>query len=283
MLTEQQIRHYRDQGYVVVNDIFTADELARMEEEFDGIIERRTKAKANLEVVWSGDWKNKYRPDQIIIHTHDLQAYSAYWTRMLVHDRFTEALADCIGTPNVQLHHTKLFQKPPEKGAAFPMHQDKPYFPHEHDTMMAAIIHLSDATPDMGCLRVYPGSHKLGDLELARTQDGQVRGLYVDPDKYPIEQATFVPAKRGDVFFFSYLTIHGSAINTSQRVRKTVLVQVRDPLDRPTSDVHRSHAQGLMLRGIDPLVSRHTPDTVLDANWQNTATKATTGSSTAQA
>ena len=47
----------------------------------------------------------------------------------LVQDRFTSALADLIG-PNVQLHHTKAFIKPPEKGSAFPMHQDQPYFPH---------------------------------------------------------------------------------------------------------------------------------------------------------
>jgi hypothetical protein len=33
---------------------------------------------------------------------------------------------------------------------------------------------------------------------------------------------------------------------------------VRDPLDKPTKDVHRSHAQGMMLRGIDPLVNRDT-------------------------
>jgi ectoine hydroxylase-related dioxygenase (phytanoyl-CoA dioxygenase family) len=183
----------------------------------------------------------------------------------LVHDRFTEALADCMGTPNVQLHHTKLFQKPPEKGAAFPMHQDKPYFPHERDTMMAGVIHLSDATPEMGCLRVYPGSHKQGLLDLAMDEEGKAKGLYLDPEKYPIEEATLVPAERGDVFFFHYLTIHGSAINTSQRVRKTVLVQVRDPLDRPTVDTHRSHAQGMMLRGIDPLVTRHTAESALDA------------------
>ncbi len=35
---------------------------------------------------------------------------------------------------------------------------------------------------------------------------------------------------------FSYLTIHGSGINRSPRTRKTVLVQFRDPTDRPTAE-----------------------------------------------
>ncbi|MDX1683200.1 MAG: hypothetical protein R3336_08770 [Phycisphaeraceae bacterium] len=47
--------------------------------------------------------------------------------------------------------------------------------------------------------------------------------------------------------------IHGSAENRSPHVRKSVLVQVRDPEDPPTRDTHLSHAQGMMLRGINPL------------------------------
>jgi hypothetical protein len=54
------------------------------------------------------------------------------------------------------------------------------------------------------------------------------------------------------VLFFSYLTIHGSGINTSDESRTTLLVQMRDPLDPPTIRAHESRGQGLMLRGIDP-------------------------------
>lgn len=268
MLTADQIKHYREQGYVLVSGIFTTAELDELEREFDGIIERRLAARASLDATWNGDWKNKFKTAMQIVHTHDVQAYSAAWARAIVHPKLTEALSDCMGTPNVQLHHTKLFQKPPEKGAAFPMHQDKPYFPHHQDTMMAGIIHLSDATPEMGCVCVYPGSHKLGDLPLAMDEAGKPKGLYLDPEQWPIDKATLCPAQRGDVLFFHYMTVHGSGINASPHTRKTVLVQVRDPNDPPTADVHRSHAQGLMLRGIDPLQARHTAPGALDESFQ---------------
>ena len=52
---------------------------------------------------------------------------------------------------------------------------------------------------------------------------------------------------------FHYLLVHGSDINRSARPRKTVLVQFRDPADKPLKDTHRSHAQGLMLRGCNML------------------------------
>ncbi len=61
-----------------------------------------------------------------------------------------------------------------------------------------------------------------------------------------------------------------SDINRSRRMRKTVLVQFRDPGDSPQADVHRSHAQGLMLRGIDPLEGRSAAPGTLDegGSWQ---------------
>lgn len=244
MLTPEQEQHYRDQGYVLVRGIFSEAECVDMEAEFDGIVERKRSGKTLNEATWQGSW-NKKNPKTQIFHCESLQAYSAVWGRVLFHEKLTGAFAGCLGTPNVQLHHTKLFQKPTDKGSGFPMHQDQPYFPHENHSMMAGIIHLTDATEDMGCVRVYPGSHKLGPLPCWEHN-------YLNPEEYPIEKATPCPAKRGDVLFFNYLTVHGSGLNTSDRVRKTVLIQVRDPEDKPVEDRHLSHAQGLMMRGIDP-------------------------------
>jgi ectoine hydroxylase-related dioxygenase (phytanoyl-CoA dioxygenase family) len=45
------------------------------------------------------------------------------------------------------------------------MHQDEPYFPHDNHSMIAAIIHFDDAPLEKGCVRVVPGSHKLGPLQ----------------------------------------------------------------------------------------------------------------------
>ena len=44
--------------------------------------------------------------------------------------------------------------------------------------------------------------------------------------KYPLEKSQPLEAKAGDVVFFSYFLLHGSKPNTSDRVSKTVLVQL---------------------------------------------------------
>ena len=252
MLRQEQIKQYRDDGYVVVKGIFTEEELDRLEKAFDDLIQRRLEKQASLDVTWPGDWRDWYPEQTQILFAEDMQAQSAGFSRLLLHEHFSEAAADLIG-PNVQLHHAKMFQKPPGGGAGFPMHQDYPYLPHEKHTVVAGIIHLSDADEQAGCVRVYPGSHKQGHLPELNTE-----AHYLDPKLYPIENGVPCEAQRGDTLGFTYLTVHGSTPNHSPNLRKTIIIQMRDPTDRPVGDTHRSHAQGLMMRGIDPM--EHGPE-----------------------
>jgi ectoine hydroxylase-related dioxygenase (phytanoyl-CoA dioxygenase family) len=244
MSLTDHVNRYQSDGYTLIPGLFSAGELDRLERSFDGIVARRVAAGAALDATWQGArWRDRHGAhDTVVLHTHDLQSYCAEWTRALTADRFTGAMSALLGTPDVQLHHTKLFLKPPERGSPFPLHQDHPHFPHERHTMMAAVLHLSDATAEMGCIRVVPGSHRLGPLPTGER-------YHLDPDEWPVERAVPCEAARGDVLFFSYLLVHGSGVNRSPRTRKTVLIQVRDAADRQLTDQHRSHAQGLMLRG----------------------------------
>ena len=74
-------------------------------------------------------------------------------------------MAELFIGPDIILHHTKLFLKPPKIGAAFPLHQDWSYFPTKKNSMIAAIVHLTESSEDMGCLRVVPESHNLGKIK----------------------------------------------------------------------------------------------------------------------
>ena len=154
--------------------------------------------------------------------------------------------------PDIVLHHTKLFQKPPKEGAPFPMHQDWWYFPTEHDSMIAAIIFLTDADDESGGLRVYPGSHKLG-----RQNDSSGLGPSELLDKYPLDGAQPISAKRGDVFFLCYFTLHGSTPNRSDRYRKTVLAQMHSGKDYVLVNEEVNHVnERLVLRGWNYHMSR---------------------------
>lgn len=249
MLSEEQLNFYRENGYLLVNGMFSREEAAALRAEAHDLMQRLA-AQRNVEATWGSARKLEMNGRQTVLqHCHDVQYYLASFARFLVDDRLTSVAADIIGSPNVQLHHNKMFIKPPEKGSPFPMHQDHPFFPHANHSMIAAIIHMDDAPLEKGCVRVVPGSHKLGPL--SHNSEG---GWHLPLDEYPLESAVPCPAEAGDVLFFSYLTIHGSGVNTSNEARTTILVQMRDPADPPTNEEHRSRGQGMILRGVDPLL-----------------------------
>ncbi len=246
MLTREQLNFYNDNGYLLVKSLFSRPEAASLRAECHALAERLA-AQQDIDATWSSAKEVAMQETQLL-HCHDVQFYSAAFSRLIVDERLTRVAADIIGSPNVQLHHTKMFIKPPEKGSPFPMHQDYPFFPHERHSMIAAICHFDDAPIEKGCVRVVPGSHKSGSLE--HVEQG---GWHLPFEHYPIESSVACPAEAGDVLFFSYLTIHGSGINVSNEARTTVLVQMRDPLDPPSVQTHLSRGQGMILRGIDPL------------------------------
>ncbi len=247
MLSQKQIAYYQENGYILIKQLFTKEEMAVYRQECHALAIRLS-ARQNIDATWQSARKAvAAAKDTRVLHCHDVQFYSAAFSRLIVDERLTGAAADIIG-PNVQLHHTKMFIKPPEKGSPFPMHQDYPFFPHKNHSMIAAIIHFDNAPVEKGCVCVIPASQKLGPLE--HLSEGS---WHLPTEQYPIENAVPCPAEAGDVLFFSYLTVHGSGLNVSNEARTTLLIQMRDPSDSASLDVHQSRGQGMMLRGIDPL------------------------------
>ena len=162
MLTREQIAFFHEDGYLLVEGLLTKAEAAEMRRECHDLSERLSRYQ-NVDATWgSARQAVAQAVETKLLHCHDVQFFSAAFTRLIVDERLTGAAADLIGSPNVQLHHNKMFIKPPEMGSPFPMHQDYPYFPHERKSMIAATFFFDDAPVEKGCIRVVPGSHKLG-------------------------------------------------------------------------------------------------------------------------
>lgn len=247
MIDDSQLAFYRENGYLLVKGLIGKDEARAYRDEGHALIERLNRP--DNDPTWgSARAMGGMATATRLKHCHDAQFYSAAFSRLIVDPRFTDVAAAVMGTENVQLHHTKMFIKPPEKGSPFPMHQDAPYFPHTKGTMGAAIFHFDDAPQEKGCVRVVPGSYRRGLLE--HDSEG---GWHLPYSEWPLEKAVPCEAEAGDVLFFSYFTVHGSGVNVSDEARTTLLVQYRDPEDKPTELVHtESRGQGMILRGIDP-------------------------------
>ena len=243
---------FEEKGYFIAKSVFSKAEIINLEIEFDKIVQQLLASKEQINATWNGKEISKLlQQDDEVIHTHNVHRYSAKWLEALKQERFLNIVKAILGE-DVILHHNKLFQKPAEKGSPFPMHQDWSYFPTINDTMIAAIIHVSDATDEMGCLRIYEGSHKLGRQQNTNGQNDEVNKLLKD---YPIEKAKIIEAEAGDVLFFHYLTLHGSMPNRSHKTRKTVLVQMHSGQDR-VEEGNKHPNEAIVLSGWNTFATR---------------------------
>lgn len=144
-----------------------------------------------------------------------------------VDSRVADLLEAFIG-PNVELYGQGMYMyKEPEGGMEKAMHQDAPYFYHRNHSFCTAFVHVVPTTEKNGCLRVVPGTSKLGLL----AHEDSFSHLALSKDKFPLEKAVQVHGQPGDVVFFNYLTVHGSGNNNSDGPRPALCMQYRSAED----------------------------------------------------
>ena len=241
---------FEENGYYLYKNVFSPGEVASLEEDFDRIVSQLLRSKEDVNAQWKGAAMDRLgAADTVVVHTHNVQNYSSRWLAAFQHPGFLDATSEILG-PDIVLHHSKLFQKPQGKGAPFPMHQDWEYFPTVQDTMIAGVVHVSEATDDMGCFRVYPGTHRLGRMKgMGGMGDHEHADLKT---KYPLENATVLEAGPGDVLFFHYCLLHGSNQNVSDKIRKTVLVQMHSGRDAVEEGNKHPNAKLTLRAGTTP-------------------------------
>ena len=250
------VSDFKEKGFCVKNSVFTADALYALSSDFDRIVFQLQESGEYINARWGSELtKDIEQSDTQVIHTHNVQSYSAEMMSMIQGERLLDAAEKLIGQ-DIILHHSKLFLKPPGNGSAFPLHQDWSYFPTEKNSMIAAVIHLTESDEQMGCMRIVPGSHRLGQIEKT---DGHsfVKGSH---DRYQLEDAEPIIAEPGDVVFFHCCSLHGSMQNVSKRPRKTVLVQLYSGSDRVVDGNRHTNVQ-LVLRGVNHFATRSSVDT----------------------
>lgn len=244
-LDEDQVAFFEENGYLLLKNVFDEDEVVALGDELDRMIDEW----AEEDLGWGGDWREEYLdPDQreatSLIHLHDLQFYSETFARAVQDSRLVTPVAQLIG-PSVELHHTTLHAKPPEKGSPFPMHQDWAFYQHEGPEYVDALIHVDDVPSEKGPLQFVEGSHAQGALEHV-TGEGQAPHL--PTDEYGLDGADEVPAEAGDVILMSYFTIHGSGLNRTDEMRRLVRTGYRNP-DNTQLDGQALGRDGMIVAG----------------------------------
>lgn len=218
-LSEAELAHFHERGWVIKRQLFDPSFIARLASEIDGLHETMARhAPDSVHVSWE-----EHIPPGSPPRIRQLMGSEQVASTVDAVSRSEEVLAvmrQLIG-PDVCLFHSKLMMKAARDGSFTPWHQDFQYWQHESKlpTQINGMLFVDGADAANGCLRMVDGSHKRGLLPSKTFAAASFRiGLDGDLDAYP--EATLLPMEPGDMVFFGALVIHGSGPNGSDRHRR---------------------------------------------------------------
>ncbi|MGJ8585028.1 MAG: phytanoyl-CoA dioxygenase family protein [Marinosulfonomonas sp.] len=222
MLTQAQKTFYDTNGYLMVQDVVSADLLRKMQEVTNALIEASRTISESDEVydLDRGHSADSPRLTRIKLpHKRD-----PIFQEALTGSGITAVLNDLLG-PDTALITSKLNTKAPGGGAAVEWHQDWAFYPHTNDDLLAFGVLLEDVTEDNGPLMVIPGTHK--EPILSHHANGVFCGA-IDPDDplFEPEKAVTLTGKAGSMTVHHSRLLHGSAPNVSDRARKILFFEV---------------------------------------------------------
>ncbi|WP_422041307.1 phytanoyl-CoA dioxygenase family protein [Roseibium sp.] len=216
MISREQIEFYFEHGYLLVEDVLSAEQLRKMQEITYDFIDRSRHVSESNDVYDLDGGHSRETPKLTRIKLPHKQ-HPFFWD-VLKASRITEVLRQLVG-PNAVLQTSKLNAKAPGGGAAVEWHQDWAFYPHTNDDMLAFGVMLEDVTPENGPLQVIPGSHK-GPILSHNSRDGIFCGA-VDPDDpaFQRDKAVSITGRAGSMSVHHARTLHGSAPNVSDKAR----------------------------------------------------------------
>ena len=222
MLSQKEIDHYRDTGWLVVEDMLDKATLTQARQVIAEFVAGSTKVTTHDAVY---DLEPGHRPEAPRVrriktpHTN----HRLFW-EIAKSPKLVGILEQLLGPAGVRLHGSKINLKAPQFGSPVEWHQDWAFYPHTNDDILAVGVMLDDMLPENGPLMVMPGSHK------GPTYDHHLDGYFsgaIDPDTLDLDlsQAQALIAPAGSMSFHHVRMVHGSAQNTSQRSRQLLLYE----------------------------------------------------------
>jgi ectoine hydroxylase-related dioxygenase (phytanoyl-CoA dioxygenase family) len=212
LLTPAQYAAFDEQGFVKLEGVFSASEVASVIAAIDPLEQR------SEDYVRSQGGRISISEADVITFTTHLVAQSDVLRAFAAHPKIKDICHDLIGD-DVRLYWDQSVYKKTGKAQEFPWHQDNGYtfvLPQQYLTLW---IPLVDVDEQNGCPWIAPGVHKGGTLEHWLTGLGY-KCLEDVPD------AVCVPGKAGDVIAFSSLAPHRTGPNlVTGSVRKAYILQ----------------------------------------------------------
>jgi ectoine hydroxylase-related dioxygenase (phytanoyl-CoA dioxygenase family) len=242
--TEMDAREqFERDGFVVIDNLLTATELAH----FEPIVTEAVKARSGADL----------RPlDERSPYEQSFQQCMNLWEDypeirpLTFHQRIGETAASLLGVDAVRLWHDQSLYKRAH-GRETDAHQDQPYWPIAETLTITAWIPFQGSTMANGAMGYLPGSHKAGVRKFQNIfQAASTDDLLSRPELAGIEPV-YVEVPAGGVAFHAGMTVHMAQPNTTDQDRAVhTMIMFADGCTRGSEQWHFSTERDSMNVGV---------------------------------
>jgi ectoine hydroxylase-related dioxygenase (phytanoyl-CoA dioxygenase family) len=213
MLTAPQLEQYDHDGYVTPDFRLPESVLADIRAAHSRLVERHPEFSDYCSAVL---------------------AYDTWFLTVARNSELLDMVCQVLGD-DVALWNVSFFAKPARVGTRTPWHQDGEYWPIRPLATCTVWIAVDASTPENGCLRVIPGSHR--SQQLARHEENNAPGLALNLElersQFDESQAADIILEPGQVSLHDVYLYHGSEPNTSDKPRRGMTLRFM-----PTTSVY---------------------------------------------
>jgi hypothetical protein len=218
-LSAGAVREFEERGFVAIPRITSDEELAWLGELYELVFAERLQAVPGGYFDLSRPYDSAGEDLQPQVLTPETRFPALRKTAFFRNGRTLAARLLGVESSAVR-GWGHMIRKPPRIGAPLPWHQDEAYWDPAFDyRALGCWMPLDPATPESGCMRFIPGSHR-GEVREHRHvgDDPTVHALVTeDVDE---SQAILLPLRAGGAIFHHCRMVHSSLPNRSERVRR---------------------------------------------------------------
>lgn len=219
-LSPEEIASYRENGFVAIPDLLSADELATWRTTVDKAVADRAGQRFATGSRNSMTDEDREYEDNIFTQRVNLWQTDDDAKALMFDEHLGRLIADLAGVDAVRIWHDQaLIKKPFQNYTSY--HLDNPYWSFTSRQSISVWVPLDDATVENGCLYYVPGSHRGTDERnvIIGPELGAIFEVYPDWRSVP---AVPCPIPAGGACFHNGYTIHGAGANMTPGQRRAM-------------------------------------------------------------
>lgn len=236
-LTQDQLDFWNTNGFLIIDDFIPSDHLAA----FDTVVRRLVRFQLNKacadgkdmpEVTVGRELNDGINALEAIDHAYvsdvvDFLTFMPERLRMASRPEMGDVVRQLLGidvdAPLYLSNSDVVFAQPGDTKYTYGWHKDDFYTIPESDFVLSWAPLVQDATSELGCLQVAPGSHVSGwrgQVDMGGTHRHRFQVSDSEMEKWEVLEA---PMKLGSMLFFHPGLAHKSGFNSSDTSRVSLV------------------------------------------------------------